>query len=410
MAAPETIQWDEVKKDFPLLQQNPQLAYLDSAATSQRPSACIQALTEFYTHLNANPLRGMYELSGKATVATENARKVFASHIGCRDPRQIIFSKNASESLNLVAESLGHLVLEKGDNICVSIAEHHSNFLPWKKVAQETGAEIRWIYPDAEGEILPSAITNIADEHTKIVAVTALSNVLGTKQDVKGLCAAAHEKGAYIVIDACQAAPHMKIDVKDMDCDFLAFSAHKFGGPMGVGTLWGKTELLEQMDPFLVGGEMIESVSTTDVTWAPIPYKFEAGTQNAAGIYSSGKTLEYLEQLSFEAIEGREAKIMDYLIARLEELDFIEIIGTHDPNKRIAVVSFNVKGIHPHDVASLLDTKQVAIRAGKHCAEPLLTWLGIQSCCRASISFYNTFDDVDQLIDGLKFVWSVFNG
>ena len=404
------------KKDFPLLAQNPEVAYLDSAATSQRPSSVIEAQKHFYEAINANALRGLYRLSVDATAAIEDARKALARFIGAVDAdgtprdREIIFTRNTSESLNLVASSLGRLVLKPGDDVVISIMEHHSNIIPWQQICAQTGARLVYLRMNDAFEITQEELESKITERAKIVSVTQVSNVLGVSNDISAIARRAHAMGAYMVVDAAQSAPHLPIDVRTLDCDLLAFSAHKMCGPMGIGILWGKADILNRMPPFLTGGEMIDSVTETGAVWAPIPEKFEAGTQDGAGICATGEAIAYLEGLGMTNIEKREALLARHLTERLNELDFIDIIGPQNGARHVGAVSFNVRGVHPHDVSSILDMDNVCIRAGHHCAEPLLTELGQSSTCRASVAFYNDASDIDQLVSGLARVWSIFNG
>ena len=402
------------KADFPLLAAHPELSFLDSAATAQRPGSVLDAQRRFYETMNANPLRGLYKLSVDATAAIEDARAKVASFIGTEDPAEVIFTRNASEALNLVAKTLGPQVLHEGDEVVISIMEHHSNLIPWQQVCRATGAKLVYLRPDKDPagnyEISPAEIAAKIGPRTKIVSVTHVSNVLGVENPVRAIADAAHAVGATVIADGAQSLPHVRVDVKELGVDAFAFSAHKLGGPMGIGGLWGKRELLESLSPFLTGGEMIDSVTETDAVWAPIPEKFEAGTQDAAGIYATGAAIDYVVAHDRDGLEERERNLSAYLTERLQELPFVDIVGPADPRHHVGAVSFNVQGIHPHDVSSLLDTKDVAIRAGHHCAQPLLTWLGIESCCRASVAFYNDKADIDQLVDGLRFVWEVFHG
>ena len=397
------------KADFPLLVGNPGLAFLDSAATAQRPASVLDAERHFYETMNANPLRGLYGLSVEATAAVGAARTHIAHFIGAKDGNEIIFTRNTTEALNLVAHSLGRFALKPGDEVLVSIMEHHSNIIPWQQVCAYTGATLRFLYLD-DFAIAADELAEKINDKTKIVSVTQVSNILGTENDIAAIAAAAHAHGAYMVVDAAQSAPHTRVDVAELDCDLLAFSAHKLGGPMGIGVLWGKMELLAAMPPFLTGGEMIDSVTEQSAVWAPVPAKFEAGTQDAAGAYATDAAITYLESKGFDALERRERLLVRYLSEKLQTLDYIRIIGAAEPERHVGAVSFNVGDIHPHDVASILDVQGVCIRAGHHCAEPLLTYLGEQSTCRASVAFYNDKADIDQLIAGLATVWSVFHG
>ena len=397
------------RADFPLLAANPNLVFLDSAATAQRPAAALDAQRQFYETMNANPLRGLYRLSVEATQAIEDARAHIARHIGATNPNEVVFTRNASESLNLVAHSLGEAVLEPDDEVVISIMEHHSNLIPWQQVCERTGAKLIYLRPEPDGTITEEQITEAIGPRAKIVSCTHVSNVLGVETPIARICERAHEMGAYAVVDAAQSVPHLEVDVAKIGCDLMAFSAHKLMGPMGIGVLWGRMDVLDGMPPFLTGGEMIDSVSEESAVWAAVPQKFEAGTQDAAGIYGFDAALTYIEGIELSSIVERERALATYLCSRLSELDYIDIYGPAEPERHIGAVSFNVQGIHPHDVASLLDMKDVAIRAGHHCAQPLLTWLGVESTCRASIAFYNDQSDIDRLIDGLDFVWGTFH-
>ena len=401
------------KADFPLLASHPELAFLDSAATAQRPAAVLDAQRSFYETMNANPLRGLYQLSVDATQAIEDARAKVARFVGATDPAEVVFTRNASESLNLIAKTLGPTVLHEGDEVCISIMEHHSNLIPWQQVCRAAGARLVYLRPDEHGVITDEEIANKIGPRTRIVSVTHVSNVLGVENPVRAIADAAHAQGATVIADAAQSLPHVHVDVRALGVDALAFSAHKLGGPMGIGGLWGTRELLESLPPFLTGGEMIDSVTEDDAVWAPIPEKFEAGTQDAAGIFATGAALDYLvNTVGYENIQAREQALVHYLMGELMQLDFVQIIGSIYWDNHHGVVSFNVKGIHPHDVASIMDMDGVCIRAGHHCAQPLLTWLGVENlaCCRASVAFYNDKADIDKFIAGLHHVWSTFNG
>lgn len=413
------IEKNPYKADFPLLAGHPELAFLDSAATAQRPACVLDAERDFYTQMNANPLRGLYSLSVRATSEIAAVRKQIAELIGAVDEAgkpaadDIVFNRNTSESLNLVAKSFAPGVLGTGDEVAVTIMEHHSDLIPWQQACRAAGATLVLLYPDDQGVIRDEEIAAKIGPKTRIVAVTEVSNVLGVRNPVEKIAEAAHAQGAHVVVDGAQSVPHMAVDVRELGADFLAFSAHKALGPMGIGVLWGRHELLDAMPPMLTGGEMIDSVTEQDATWAPVPEKFEAGTQDAAGIYATGAALTYLTRtVGYDAVAAREAALVAYLMGRMAELDFIDVIGPADASAHHGVVSFNVRGIHPHDVASILDASGVCIRAGHHCAQPLLTWLGVENlaCCRASVAFYNDKSDVDRLIDGLEQVWQVFHG
>lgn len=420
MLTPEelaAIERSPYKADFPLLVQNPELAFLDSAATSQRPEAVLAAERRFYETMNANPLRGLYRLSVEATAAIEDARTHIARFIGAVNDAgkpqgdEIVFTRNASESLNLVAHTLPQAVgLGPGDDVVISIMEHHSNIIPWQQVCAATGANLVYLRSDDDYRITQAEIEAKIGTSAKIVSVTQVSNVLGVENDIAAIAARAHEMGATMVVDGAQSVPHLAVDVRALGCDLLAFSAHKMGGPMGIGVLWGKKELLNALPPFLTGGEMIHSVTETGAVWAPVPQKFEAGTQDAAGMYAFDAGLSYLESLGMEAIEQRERLLARYLTDELAKLDFVDIIGPTDGARHIGAVAFNVRDVHPHDVASILDMEDVCIRAGHHCAQPLLIYLGESSTCRASVAFYNDKHDIDALVAGLTNVWQVFNG
>lgn len=406
------IEANPYKKDFPLFGRHPEVAFLDSAATAQRPAAVLDAQREFYETMNANPLRGLYELSYEATNAINDARKHIARFIGAGEDNwhDIVLCRNTSEALNLISFSLSEMVLKPGDEVCITIMEHHSNCVPWQLACKRHGAKLVYMYLDEEGHLTEQEMRAKIGPKTKIVSAMQVSNVLGVKNDVKLLGQIAHEFGAYMVVDGAQSVPHMPVNVTDLDCDFFAFSGHKVFGPMGIGILWGKHELLDAMPPFLTGGEMIDSVSEQSAVWAPVPEKFEAGTQDAAGAYALGAALTYVEQVGWKAMQSREAALTKYCFDELSKLDFISIYGPKDPAEHHGVISFNVKNVHPHDVSGILDSVHVAIRAGHHCAQPLMSQLGCMSNCRASMAFYNDKADIDQLIDGLKLVWSMFDG
>ena len=413
-----TIAESPFKADFPLLAANPGLSFLDSAATAQRPAAVLDAERRFYETMNANPLRGLYRLSVEATAAIDDARAHVASFIGAVNDagkpqgNQIVFTRNASESLNLVAQTLGRTVVGPGDDVVISIMEHHSNIIPWQQLCREVGANLVYLRMDDDYRITPDEVAAKIGPRAKIVSVTQVSNVLGVENDVAAIGRRAHEMGAYFVVDGAQSVPHVHVDVRAIGCDLMAFSAHKLGGPMGIGVLWGTSEVLDAMPPFLTGGEMIDSVTETDAVWAPVPQKFEAGTQDAAGIYAFDADLTYLESIGMEKVEERERILARHLTERLASLDFVDVIGPEDGSRHVGAVSFNVRGVHPHDVASILDMNDVCIRAGHHCAQPLLLELGVENnaTCRASVAFYNDKQDIDCLVDALEQVWQVFHG
>lgn len=398
---------DEIKKDFTIL-NNKNISYLDSAATTHKPIQVIDKIKEFYNKYNANPHRGAYSLSMEATGIYEDTREKVARFINAKHKEEIIFSKNATESLNLIAYSYGLENLKKDDEIVISIMEHHSNIVPWQKIAKVTGAKLKYMYINDNFEIDDEEVRTKITDKTKIVAITHISNVTGTINDIDKIIKYAHEKGAITVVDASQSIPHMKIDVQKMDTDFLVFSGHKMLAPLGIGVLYGKKKLLENMPPFLTGGDMIEYVYEQDATFAPLPNKFEAGTQNVEGVIGLGAAIDYIERIGYENISKIEKEVVSYAIKELSKLDFIELYLTKNNKNHCGVISFNIKGIHPHDVASILDTCGVCVRSGNHCAQPLMRYLGIDSTCRASFYIYNTKEDVDNLVKGLKKSYEMF--
>ncbi len=406
------------KEAFPLFAERPDITFLDSAATAQRPGCVLEAQKRFYETMNANPLRGLYSLSVEATEAIAGVRAQIARLIGAVDERdraqasEIVFTRNTSEALNLVAKAFAPGVLKPGDEVAITIMEHHSNLIPWQQACRAAGATLVYLYPTKTGELTDEEIAAKIGPKTKIVAATMVSNVLGCRVPVEKLGRAVHAHGGYLVVDAAQSVPHMPVDVRELGADFLAFSAHKALGPMGVGVLWGRMELLDAAEPFLTGGEMIDSVTEQDAVWAPVPEKFEAGTQDAAGIYATGVALDYLvNEVGYDAIQAREQALVHYAMSRMVELPYVEILGSIYWDRHHGVISFNVRGIHPHDVASILDMDGVCIRAGHHCAQPLLAWMGCENlaCCRASLAFYNDRADIDRFIDGLENVWNTFH-
>lgn len=398
---------EEIKEDFTILNER-KISYLDSAATTHKPIQVIDKIKDFYNKYNANPHRGAYSLSMEATGIYEDTRDKIASFINAKRREEIIFTKNATESLNLIAYSYGAQNLKKDDEIVISIMEHHSNLVPWQKIAKITGAKLKYMYIDDNFEISDEEIKSKITEKTKIVGITHISNVTGTVNDIEKIIKYAHEKGAITVVDASQSIPHMKIDVQKLDTDFLVFSGHKMLAPLGIGVLYGKKEILNNMSPFLMGGDMIEYVYEQETTFAPLPNKFEAGTQNVEGVIGLGAAIEYIENLGYENIRKIENEIMSYAIEELLKLDFLELYLTKNKKNHCGVISFNIKGVHPHDVASILDTCGVCVRSGNHCAQPLMRYLGIDSTCRASFYIYNTKEDVDNLVNGLKKSYEMF--
>ncbi len=390
----------DYRNDFPLLMQN-KIIYIDNAATSQRPQCVIDAEGDFYKNYNANPLRGLYSLSVEATEVYENAREAVRKFIGAEKSNEIIFTRNTTESLNLVAYSYGLSNVKKGDEIVVSIMEHHSDLLPWQMVAETCGAELKFIECAKDGSIDLEKVKELITSRTKIVAMTQVSNVLGREYPVKEIAKLAHEKGAVMVVDGAQSTPHMRVDVTDLDADFFAFSGHKLLAPMGIGVLYGKEKLLEKMPPFLSGGEMIDSVTRTSAVYAELPHKFEAGTVNAAGAAGLKAAIDYIEKVGFDYIGEREIALTSRAIEKMKKIPHVNIIGSENADEHTGIVTFTVDNVHPHDISEILAADGIAVRAGHHCAQPLLTHLGLNSTARASFAFYNTEDEVDKFTDSV---------
>ena len=402
---------NEYLQDFPILQTKMNgrpIVYLDNGATTQKPEAVIKAVADYCTYCNANPHRGAYELSVKATDIYETARVRTQQFIGAARPEEIIFTKNATEALNLVAYSYGRANIREGDEIVITISEHHSNIVPWQFVAKARGAVLKYIYLEEDGNLSAADIASKITEKTKIVAVTHVSNVLGLVNDVRAIADRAHAVGAVIIVDGSQSVPHIAVDVQAMDADFFAFSGHKMLSPMGIGVLYGKYDILDAMPPFLFGGDMIDYVGEQETTYAELPAKFEAGTQNVSGASGLIAAIDYLEKVGFDRIERIERDLISYALPKLRELPFVELYGCDSTrDNKTGIITFNVKDIHPHDVASILDSYGVAIRAGHHCAQPLMRYLGQNATCRASFYLYNTHEDIDRFIEALKKVRGV---
>ena len=409
------------KRDFPLLMQN-NIAYLDSAATTQKPMQVINAISEYYKNANANPHRGAYKLSLESTKVYDEARKKVTKFINAKSENQIVFTRNATESLNLIAYSYGLNNLGSKDKIVLSIMEHHSNLVPWQYVSRKTDSTLEYMYINKAGEITDEEIDSKIVEGTKIVGITHVSNVLGTINPIEKIIKKAHSVGAIAVVDASQSVPHMKIDVQKLDADFLVFSGHKMLAPLGIGVLYAKSEILEEMKPFLFGGDMIEYVYEQNATFAEVPTKYEAGTQNVEGAVGLSAAIDYLNNIGMDKVQTIEKELTNYALEELQKLAFVTIYGSggtentetfsdsnnvrsagwnNIENKQAGVISFNVNGVHPHDVASVLDSENVCIRSGNHCAQPLLRFMGLESTCRVSFYIYNTKEDVDKLIDAL---------
>lgn len=393
------------REDFPLI-NNSDIAYLDNAATSQKPKAVIDEVNNYYNSINANPHRGTYKLSEEATKRLNDSRENVRRFINARKSNEIIFTKNATEAFNLIAYSYGLDNVGEEDEIVLSIMEHHSNLVPWQMVSNVKKSSLKYLYVNDNYEIDEEELLKIT-ENTKILAITYVSNVTGVVNDVKKLIDLAHSKGAVVVLDATQVVAHKKIDVQELDADFVVFSGHKMYGPMGVGVLYGKEELLEEMKPFIYGGDMIEYVYEDKATFAPLPERLEAGTQNVGAVIGLSKAIDYLEEIGFDNIERYENELLNYAKDELKKLDFVE---TYYPNNvnHVGVISFNVKGVHAHDVASILNSYNVCVRSGNHCAQPFLRKLGLESTVRMSISFYNTKEDIDKMIVALKKVNEIF--
>ena len=391
----------DYRQDFPLLRENP-IVYLDSAATAQRPDVVIEAEMEFYRNYNANPLRGLYSLGIEATDRYEEARECVAKFIHAASAKEIIFTRNATESLNLVAYSYGLSHLQKGDEIVVSILEHHSNQLPWRMVAEKTGAVVKYLECDRQGHISDADLQASFSEKTKLVAVTQVSNVLGIRTPIDKIVALARKSGAVVVLDAAQSTPHMEVDVQKLGVDFLAFSGHKLMAPMGIGVLYGRKELLSEMPPFLTGGEMIRTVTRDKVVYAELPHKFEAGTVNGAGAWALAAAIRYLQEVGYEQIQKQELLLTTQLMDGLKKVPHVQVQGSPDPKEHCGIVSFTIDGVHPHDVSSILDADGIAVRAGHHCAQPLMQQIGVMSTTRASMYFYNTEEDIEKLLASVQ--------
>lgn len=392
---------EKMKADFPIFQSG-NFIYLDNAATTQKPYTVVEAMKHYYETENANPLRGLYDLSIKATDAYEKARESVAKFLHAKTPEEIIFVRNATEALNLVAQSYGRAFLEEGDEVLITIMEHHSNLIPWQQVAKEKGAVLRFLEPDSEGLISEETFKRALNDKVKIVAMAEVSNVLGNRQNIEKFVKLTHEKNAIFVCDGAQSVPHRKVDVTESDVDFLAFSGHKIYGPMGIGVLYGKKEILEKMPPFLFGGEMIEYVTKEEATWAELPHKFEAGTVNVGGAVGLQAAIHYVENLGFSFIEERERELSVYLMDGMKDIPHIHILGSQNGEHHHGIMTFTIDGVHPHDIAEILDSHHLCIRAGHHCAQPLMKFMGTPSTSRVSLGLYNTKSDVDAFLSAVK--------
>lgn len=391
----------DYRKDFPLLQTN-RTIYIDNAATAQKPAVVIEAEKQFYEESNANPLRGFYPLSLRATEVYENARVTVRDFIHADSEKEIIFTRNTTEGLNLVAYSYACHHLKPGDEIAVTIMEHHSNLLPWQMAAQVTGATLRYLECEPDGTLTDETLEIGINEHTRLLAVGHVSNVLGCVNPVRKMADRAHAFGAVVVVDAAQSAPHMPIDVHELQADFLAFSGHKLMAPMGIGVLYGKEALLEEMPPFMTGGEMISSVSREGAVFAELPHKFEAGTVNAAGAAGLEAAIHYIEEVGFETIEAREIQLTRRAMEGLAKIPHVHVIGSEKPENHTGIVAFTIEQVHPHDVSEILAADGIDVRAGHHCAQPLLTYLKVYNTTRASFMFYNTPEEVDAFVKSVS--------
>ncbi|EDN7759501.1 SufS family cysteine desulfurase [Listeria monocytogenes] len=405
------IDIQKIRADFPILAQGineKPLAYLDNAATSQKPKQVIEALTHYYEFDNANVHRGVHTLAARATDAYESARGKVAKFIHAREVAEIIFTRGTTSAINLVVDSYAEANIEAGDEIVISYLEHHSNLIPWQQLAKRKGAVLKYIELEEDGTISVEQAKKTIGENTKIVALAHVSNVLGTITPIKEIAAIAHQFGAVILVDGAQAVPHMEVDVVDLDADFYAFSGHKMMAPTGIGALYGKRELLDAMEPTEFGGEMIDFVELYDSTWKELPWKFEAGTPIIGGAIALGAAIDYLAEVGLANIHAHEQALASYAIEEMSKIEGITIYGPKDASKRCGLVTFNLEGAHPHDIATILDEDGIAIRAGHHCAQPLMKWLDVSSTARASFYIYNTKEEIDALIDGLKLTKEYF--
>ncbi|APH03784.1 cysteine desulfurase [Bacillus weihaiensis] len=391
----------DIRKHFPILDQQVNgrdLVYLDSAATSQKPLAVIDALSTYYREYNSNVHRGVHTLGTRATDGYEGAREKVRKFIGAKSMQEIIFTRGATTALNIVAQSYGLANVKQGDEIVITYMEHHANVIPWQQVAKITGATLKYIPLQEDGTIDLKDVEETVTSQTKIVSVMQVSNVLGTINPIKEIAQIAHKHGAIMVVDGAQSTPHMKVDVQDLDCDFFAFSGHKMGAPTGIGVLYGKKQLLEKMEPVEFGGEMIDFVGLQESTWKELPWKFEAGTPIIAGAIGLGAAIDFLQEIGLENIEAHEHKLAQYAMEKLSDVEGLTIYG---PNHRAGLITFNIEDVHPHDVATVLDAEGIAVRAGHHCAQPLMKWLKVSATARASFYLYNTEEEVDKLVAGI---------
>lgn len=402
----------DIRKHFPILDQEINghpLVYLDSAATSQKPQQVIDAISNYYSLDNSNVHRGVHTLGNRATEGYEGARDKVRNFINAKSREEIVFTRGTTTALNLVAQSYGRANVGEGDEIVITHMEHHSNIIPWQQLAKEKGAVLKYVDLEADGTLSLEKVREVVTDRTKIVSIMHVSNVLGTINPIKEITEIAHAHGAVMVVDGAQAAPHLKVDVEQLDCDFYAFSGHKMAAPTGIGVLYGKKSLLNAMEPVEFGGEMIDFVGLYESTWKELPWKFEGGTPIIAGAIGLGAAIDYLEEIGLDNIERHEHQLAAYALERFAEIDGLTVYGPLDADKRAGVITFNVEGVHPHDLATVLDMHGIAVRAGHHCAQPLMKWLDVSATARASFYVYNTEEDVDRLVDGLQIAKEYFN-
>ena len=402
----------DIQSYFPILNQEVNghpLVYLDSAATSQKPIQVIEALSNYYKLDNANVHRGVHTLGNRATEGYEGAREKVRKFISAKSTEEIVFLRGTTTAINTIAKSYGEANIEEGDEIVITYMEHHSNIIPWQQLAKQKGAVLKYVDLEEDGTLSLEKVRATVTERTKIVSIMYVSNVLGTMNPIKEITQIAHEHGAVMVVDGAQAAPHLRLDVQDLDCDFLAFSGHKMCGPTGIGVLYGKKELLEQMEPVEFGGEMIDFVGLYDSTWKELPWKFEGGTPIIAGAIGLAAAIDFLEEIGLDNIEKHEHQLAAYAMDRMSTINGLTIYGPKDPGARAGIVTFNLDDVHPHDVATVLDMNGVAVRAGHHCAQPLMKWLQVSATARASFYVYNSEEDIDRLVAGLSTAKEYFN-
>ena len=400
-----------IRREFPTLEQSVNgrpLVYLDNAATSQKPRVVLDALQAYYENDNSNVHRGIHELSRRATVAYEESRAKVAGWVGAAEPAEIIWTRGTTEAINLMSTAWGLDNVGEGDEILISVLEHHSNIIPWQLLARRTGAVIKYIELDEQGRWILDELPRLLTDRTKVVAISHVSNALGTVNPVKRVAAAAHEVGALVLVDGAQGAVHMKVDVQDLGVDCYAFSGHKMCGPTGIGALWARRDLLDSMEPYQGGGEMIHFVGRDESSWATVPHKFEAGTPNIAGAIGMGAAIDFLSGVGMDAIAKHEHELLEYALERMNAVDGIRIYGPQSPDEHSALISFTLGDAHPHDISTILDSEGIAVRAGHHCAQLAMQHFGISATARASIYLYNTESDIDRLIEGLEQVRSIF--